>query len=361
MPVVTVTSPSNTTELPSAESSTRLAAWTAPWKVDPPALAMFTVAVPVMAPVKVTAPEVSMTAVPAPDRPAAVTAPEPPSPRLNVLPASVTVPTVTDPEPAEIVEVAARVTAFRVRAALVVAKVPAKVTLDGAVAVRPPVKVSVSLPSPRTSAPVLLNTVEPAMVALLLKVMPYPALEVTRPTDAVTAPSKVTVPVVSWMVIVVALTEPVMVTPARLLATVRAPAVVPPSAPSVTRPPASRTVRPPLRSAIAVTLAVAPAEEPVSITRPKPWLVTAPTVRSALAPAPVSRVTGPARVTAPRVSAVLVVRTVPASDTVPETPVVFTPPPKVAKSSDPLPRVRLPVFRKVVAPETVTSSRKERS
>ena len=136
---------------------------TASWKVRPPALAMSTVAVPVTAPVKVTAPEVSTTAVPAPDRPAAVTAPLPPLPRFSVLPARVKVPTVMAPEPAPRVVLAVAEKAPRVRGASWVVIVP-PVETDGAVAVRPPEKASVSPPSPKVSAPVLLKIVGPETV-----------------------------------------------------------------------------------------------------------------------------------------------------------------------------------------------------
>ena len=148
-------------------------------------------------------------------------------------------------------------------------------------------------------------------------------------------------------------TAPVKVTPASLLVTVTVPVPLP-MLPMVAAPPASRIVSPPETSAIDARDIVAPAVVPVSRVSERPFAVTAPTARSAFAPAPVSSVVASSSEIAPRFMAVLVVAIVPPTDTMPVLPVVWRPPMKVSTSPAP-PSVRFPSFRKDVAAVTVTA------
>ena len=135
------------------------------------------------------------------------------------------------------------------------------------------------------------------------------------------------------------------------------------TAPLKEAPPESRTVIDPL-PVKPPTLIWPLATDPLSSVSAKPWLETVPTVRSALAPEPVSRVTAEASVTLPSVMGRSVALMVPAKRTEPVTAVPVMPPAKVATSSAASPRVRLPTFRKVVADPvsvTVRSSPKVRS
>jgi hypothetical protein len=155
---------------------------------------------------------------------------------------------------------------------------------------------------------------------------------------------------VSLIVRVVACTVDENVTPKELLVIVSAPGVVPPNAAIVAKPPALVIVNPPAILAMVPILIVAPAVEPEARVRPKPALVTLPTVKVARAPLPVLKDVAAPRVTVPRFMAVLVVEIVPYR-VLEELAVATNPPVKVEV---PLlaPIDNVPVLENVVAPAT---------